>query len=333
MTKHTMNLRSELTSPEVQKFEKTYSESIGRQVALRDIPLKNFVDTTSGLLETKISQTFMKGASDAAGYWPELIKAVEMTSPQQSVPIISQRDFKVRKGRISGTAREGSGGKFTSVKLDATDDEKRRYVYFNIDREDVKMRNFDLVEAAVMAAGAAFAKNILDDVMSFYDSINGETQALSTDKRFVAVAKLLQKMAADGFDASAIVFDSGDFVKALTEETAGGTMPWLLGIPVGQPLGDNFGKGVFNGFVGDYMSKVPVYSIANTANGAGAGEIFAIDRDAAAVLGWAPGGQIELLQEVKKLDDLIANAIQAKYDIAAPTANKNAVGVVTGASA
>jgi len=328
------NLRRELDTSEVKAFEKRMSDKYGRSMRLNDVPLKNFVDTTTGLLETKISQMFVQGATDAAGFWPQLINVVQLTSPKQDVPVISQRDFQVVKGKVPRAGAVQAGGKFTKVSLDTTDDDKIRYVLLQIDEEDIKLRNFNVIESAITAAGKKYAKNILNDITAFYDAVaNQETQALSTDKRFVAIAKLIAKMADAGFDANLIFFEVNDWVKAFTEETTGGTMPWLNQVgPNGQPLGDNFGKGVMNGLVGRYMGKVPVYSIA-AEGGAGASEIFAIDTDAAAVFGWAPGGSIALTQEVHSMRDLQEAKIASKYDIQAPTANAKAVGTVTGASA
>lgn len=327
-----INLRKELEDTDVKRFERRESERLGRMVTLRDIPFKNFVDVSSSLLETKISQLFMKGAAEDAAFWPNFINVVQLDSPIQEVPVISERDFAVHKGRMPNTGNLQSGGKFTSARLDTTNDDNIRYMYIPIDEEDIKVRNFDIVERAIVAAGRKYAKNILNDITAHYDGISGKTQALSTDKRFVAIAKLIASMADSGYMANLIFFEVNDWVKAFTEETTGGTMPWLMQLQNGAPLGDNFGRGVMNGFVGLYMGRVPVYSIANEG-GAGAGEIFAIDVEAAAVFGWAPGGQIQLKQEVNKMADLINNKITSKYAIASPSVNANAVGVVTGASA
>jgi hypothetical protein len=327
------NVSKELETPEVKAFEKRMTENYGRSMRLGDVPLKNFVDTTTGLLETKIANLFMKGATDAAGFWSDLINVVQMTSPKQDIPVISPRDFKVHKGKVPRAGNVQSGGKFTKVSLDTTDDDLIRYIYLQIDEEDIKLRNFNVIERATMAAGQKYAKNILNDVTAHYDSISGKTQALGADKRFVALFKLFDLIAQDGFEATAVFFESGDFVKAITEETTGGTMPWLMQLQNGTPLGDNFGRGAgLNGLVGYLLNRIPVYSIANEG-GAGASEIFAIDVPAAAVFGFAPGGQIALKQEIKTMLDLVEAKIASKYDIKSPTANTSAVGVVTGASA
>lgn len=333
MTRHNFNLKDELRSPEVERFEKRYYESTGRQTALRDIPLKYFVDTTSALLQTKVLTTFIEGARDEAGFWQDLIRVVQLDSPVQKVPVISSRDFKVHKGKVPRTGNLQSGGKFTSVTLDTTNDDKIRYVYLQIDEQDVDLRNFNVIEQAIAKAGARFMKNILNDVTKAYDDVIGETQSLSTDKRFIAIAKLMANMSDKGFMPSRIIFEVNDWVKAFTEETTGGTMPWLSNVGLnGAPLGDNFGNAVFNGHVGRFMGRAEVYVISNEG-GMGAGEIMVVDKDAAAVFGWAPNGAIRLDQEVTKMRDLLEAKIQGKYDIAAPSANTSAVGAVTGASA
>jgi hypothetical protein len=330
------NLTEELRSPEVQQFEKNMSNHYGRQVALRDVPLKNFVDVSSGLLETKIASTFLKGATDEAGFWQSLINVVQMTSPKQDVPIVSQRDFKVRTGRISKAALEESGGSFRYVELDTTDDDKTRYVYLEIDGSDIRLRNFNVVEQAIQAAGAAFAKNILGDVIKHYIDHAGNEQALSSDKRFVAVMKAIAKNKTDGFGCSAIVVHYDDFVDAITEETTGGTMPWLMSLSgSAPPLGSNFsqGYGKLDGFVGNLFGKIPVFAVSNDSNLSG--NIVCVDVAAAAMLGFGPAGGISLAQEVRKIDDLVANAISATYDIKSHdddgSGNTNAVAVVTGA--
>lgn len=329
-----LNLRQELTSKEVERFTKRYSEEKGRDVAFRDIPIKNFVDVASGLLETKVSQLFMKGAADEAGFYSSLIRVVNMTSPIQQVPIVSQRDVKIRKGKISGAALEGSGGKVRSVKLDTTDDEKIRYALLNIDAEDVKLRNFNYIEQMIVAAGAAFSKNILGDVLSQYVNKAGNTQALGGDKYFVAVMKAIGLNKADGFGCSAIIVDYQDFVQAVTEETTGGTMPWLMSLQNGNPLGDNFGKnfGAVDGLVGYLFNRIPVYAVSNDSNLSG--NILCVDVPAAAALGFGPGGEIMTAQAINNMRDLVHNKIQAKYDINNPddgSGNTNAVAKVTGA--
>lgn len=330
-----LNLRQELTSPEVERFVKNYSERLGRQVALRDIPIKNFVDVDSKLLETKVSSLFMQGATDAAGFWPELINVVNTSAPKEEVPIVSDRDFEVRTGKVSGAALEGSGGKVRSVELDTTDDEKIRYVLLNIDAEDVKLRRFNYIEQSIQAAGRRLGKHILGEVIKHYVDKAGNTQALSTDKRFVAVMKAMSLNVDDGFGTTAIVINHSDFIKAVTEETTGGTMPWLLQLS-GAPLGSNFGEGVPQSGLAGYMwSKIPVYTVANDANLAG--NILCIDTKSAAVFGFAPGGTIEMAQQVDTMKDLVQNKIQCKYDIANPdddgSGNSIAIAKVTGASA
>jgi hypothetical protein len=330
------NLRNELATPEVKAFEQRMSDKYGRQVALRDIPIKNFVDTTTGLLQTKVASLVMRGATDEGGFWQNLINVVQMTSPKQDYPIISQRDFKVRKGKMPRTGNEQSGGKFRKVSLDTTDDHKIRYVYLEVDEQDVRVRDFDVIERSIYAAGQAFAKNILTEILSHYNSKAGNSQALSTDKRFVAVMKAIGLNKDDGFGCTSIVFESNDFVKAVTEETSGGTMPWLSTNVIGRPLGDDFGPGVVSqsGFVGKFFGQTDTYVVANDTTLAG--EILCIDANSAAVFGFAPGGDIQLSQEIHKLTDLIEAKISAKYDFASPDDGSgltNAVAKVTGASA
>lgn len=331
---HTFNIREELEAPEVKAFEKKISEQRGRDMRFSEIPLKNFVDTTSGLLETKTSMLFMQGASDEAGFWSKLINVVNLKSPIEEVPIISQRDFAVHRGKMPRTGNVQSGGKFTKVKLDTTNDDKIRYIYLQVDEQDIKLRNFDVIEKSVRAAGQKYAKNILNDVTTHYDSISGNTQALSTDKRFVAILKAMGLLADDGFMTTAIIFESNDFVKAVTEETTGGTMPWLQTLQNGAPLGDNLlaGEGMagLNGLMGRLFGRIPTYSIANEG-GMGAGEIVLVDVEACSVFGFAPGGQIALTQEIKKMQDMVENKIASKYDV--QNGNANAIAVVTGASA
>lgn len=327
-----IELRNELRSPEVIAFEKKYAESTGRQTALRDIPIKNFVDTTTGLLEAKVMSTVLRGATDEAGFWPELINVVQMTSPKQDIPIVSPKDFKIRKGKMPRTGNEQSGGKFTKVSLDTTNDEKIRYTYLEIDEEDIKLRNFGVIESAILAAGKAMAKNILTEITAHYVSVAGQSQALGGDKYFVAIMKLLDKVKAAGFTASAIVFESGDFVQAIVEETTGGSMPWLgMSWPGMQPLGDNFaspGAARLSGMVGKLFGTMPVYVVGNDNPGLN-GNILAIDAEAGSVFGWAPNGQLEVVTEIQRLNDLVANKIACKYDI--KNANASAVGKVTGA--
>src|SRR5690349_5451313 len=114
------NLSQELQTAEVKQFEKNMSDKYGRSMRLNEVPLKNFVDTTTGLLQTKVSSMFLKGATEEAGFWQDIINVVQLTSPKQDVPLISQRDFSVRRGRMPRTGNIQSGGKFRKVSLDTT---------------------------------------------------------------------------------------------------------------------------------------------------------------------------------------------------------------------
>jgi hypothetical protein len=250
------------------------------------------------------------------------------------VPIISPRDFAVRTGKIGAGRQEESGGRVRSVTLDTTDDHKIRYALFNITDEDVKLHNFDFIEKSIIATGAAFAKKILTDVLSHYVSKAGNSQALSTDKRFVAIMKAIALNKADGFGCKAIVMHYDDYVEAITEETAGGTMPWLMSLKAGTPLGSNFAEnfGDIDGFVGNLFGRTPVFAVSNDS--ALSGDILCIDVDAAGAIGFSPGGEIAMKSEVKTILDLVENKIQAKYDIASPDDGSgltNAVAKVTGA--
>lgn len=322
MTYTRFNLAKELETPEVKRFEQAHGNR-----PLADVPMKNFVDATTGLLATKVSATFIRGALDAASFWQDLIEVVQLSSPIEEIPIISQRDFAIRTGRMPKTGIEESGGKLTKARLDTTNEDKIRYAYLQIREDDVRQRSFDLVERSIFVAGQAFSRHILDDIIAHYISVAGNSQALSSDKYFVAVAKAIALNKADGFGCTAIVIDSDDFVQAITEETAGGTMPWLLQLQNGTPLGDNFGNGVGqDGLSGKLFGRIPVYQVA--ANADLTGNILCLDGKAASVLGFAPGGDFKLSQEVNSMHDLVEAKIQAKYDYA--NANANAVAKVTG---
>lgn len=332
------NLKQRLESPEVKRFEQRLSEEYGRNMRLGDVPLKNFVDVSSDLLETKVASLFLKGASDAAGFWRDLINVIPMNAPVQPVPLVSERDIEVRKGKISRAQREQSGGRVRTTKLDTTNDDKIRYIYLPIENEDIRMYGVDYAERMIVAAGRRFSKTILTDILKQYVNKAGNSQALGTDKRFVAVMKALGLNGDDGFGCSVIIIEqSTDFVKAVTEETSGGTMPWLTNVAMGSaPLGDNFAKGIASAGIAGYMfGQIPVYVINNAPELKG--NILCVDVPAAAALGFAPGGEIRTEQEIKRIDDLIENAISAKYDIANPdddgSGNTNAVAKVTGASA
>jgi hypothetical protein len=233
------------------------------------------------------------------------------------------------------TEPQQSGGRVRKVELDTTNDEKIRYVYLKIDAEDVKLRNFDVIERSITAAGAAFAKHILSQVTKFYVDKAGNSQALSTDKRFMAIMKAAALNGSDGFGCTAIVVEQNDFVKLVTEETAGGFMPWLNGVALGAPGSENFAKGVASaGIAGLMFGQIPVYVVNNDSNLAN--NILVIDVPSAAAFGWAPGGQIELAQEIRRMQDVVDNKIAAKYDYANPddgSGKTNAVAKVTGASA
>jgi hypothetical protein len=333
-----LNIAKELQSPEIRRFVEQVSRERGRDMRFSEIPLKNFVDVDAKLLETKVSTLFMQGATDAAGFWPKLINVVQMKAPKDEVPIISQRDFKVHTGKVPRAGVAQSGGKVRKCELDTTNDEKIRYVMLQIDEQDVKLRNFDVIENSIMAAGGALSKHILGQITKHYVDKAANTQALGGDKRFVAVLKAMGLLGDDGFGCTAIVVEQGtDFVKMITEETTGGTMPWLSNVALGSlPLGDNFAKGMASAGVAGYLfGQIPVYVVNNDANLKG--EILCVDVPSAAAFGFAPGGQIELSQEVKRMADLIENKIQTRYDYNNPdddgSGKTNAVAAVTGASA
>src|SRR5437870_4245321 len=208
------------------------------------------------------------------------------------------RYFKIRKGKMSRAQLEESGGKFRKVSLDTTDDHLIRYAYLQVNDEDAELRNFDVVTQSIYAAGQAFARNILDDVLAQHVNQAANVQPLGGDKYFVAVMKAIALNKFDGFGCNAIVFDQDDFVQAITEETTGGTMPWLLQLQNMTPLGDNFSSnfGMSDGLVGRLFNRIPVYVVSG--NSTLSGNIVLVDSQSAAVFGFAPGGAIEIKDSI-----------------------------------
>ncbi len=324
---HNLDLTKELASTEVKNFEKRMSERYGRDMTLRGVPLKNFVKVDTGLIETKVASMIIEGANDEAGFYPKLVRMHEMSSEKEVLPISSMRDYKVRRGRFAGSQLEESGGKTSQVTLDVTNEKSIRYVYLAISELDVQSQRFALIEDSIRNAGKALAKHVLGEITTRFVADAGNTQALAADKRFVAIMKLIDKIATSGFKASAVIFESSDFVDAITEETAGGTMPWLGTLQNSQPLGDNFatGMGLINGLAGTLFGRLPVYVVANDTGLAT--NIVAVDVQQGEVFGLYHG--MQFAENVNSIRDLVEAKISMRYDLV--KANANAIGKVTGA--
>lgn len=56
MANHTINLKQELQSVETKRFEANMQTKFGRALTFEQVPLKEFVNVDSGLLETKVYQ-------------------------------------------------------------------------------------------------------------------------------------------------------------------------------------------------------------------------------------------------------------------------------------
>ncbi|WP_415283899.1 hypothetical protein [Candidatus Nitrososphaera sp. FF02] len=319
-----------ISDAEIQRFERSMSDKFGRQVAISGIPLKNFVDVDSGLLEKKVNSLIMQGATDEAGYWRDIARVYTMTTPIEVVGLHSMRDYKVRTGKMSRAALEEAGGKIDSVTLDVSNDEKIRYLYLEIDENDLRLGKINSIEDAIKTAGSAFAKHVRDDIISAYLTHKGADveQALSTDKRYAALFKLAAKMNKKGFGMNCIIVDADDLVQAITEETDNGHLAWLTAMQAGASFGNNFASSIgnLNGHIGMFGAKVPIYVVGDTSASLN-GTILGVDKDKGIAVGLYE--DMRFAKNVNTMKDLVEAKIQARYDI--EKANANAIGWVSGA--
>ena len=317
-----------LLDPEVKQFEEIMSEKYKKQITLRDIPLKEVVDVNSSLLETKVATLIMEGAVDEAGYWRNIVNVHHMTAEKEEVPLTSMRDYKVRTGQFNGSEQEESGGKVQTISLDVSEETKERYLYVRIRERDIETKRFNFIADSLRNSGAAFAKHILDAIVSEYVSDANNTQALGGDTRFTAIAKLIGLMVDDGFNPDTCIIEVNDFVQAVTEQAGmAGPLPWLTAMQAGVSLGESFATtlGRMNGLVGTLFGNIPVYVVGNHSTLSG--DIVLVEKMKAEVFGLFK--DLTLKDNIDTMKDLREFKISATYDIA--LANNNAIGKVTGA--
>src|SRR5581483_3218267 len=163
------------------------TERFGRSMTVRNTPLKEFVAVDTGLLEVKVSDLVMQGAYDEAGYWRDIAFLYPMTAEKEEVQLISMRNYAVRTGKLTRKSKEESGGKVDRIELDVSNEKNDRYVYLQVDGRDVELKRFLNIENSIKAAGAAFAKQIRDDILTQYLANIGVSQALGADTRYTSL--------------------------------------------------------------------------------------------------------------------------------------------------
>jgi len=252
-----------MNDPSIKKLE----EKLGRPIS--SIPLKEVVSVDAGLVTDAVSRVVMRGAEDEAGYWREIISVRQMETEKEEIPLVTQRDFKVRTGHIDASGLEAAGGQFSRVSLDVSDEKTDHYLYCPIRERDIEMRRFDVVESALEAAGAAFAKHILSEITKAYVNDAGSTEALGTNTRFTALTNLIATMVDNGFSPDVCLMTAKDYAQVLqTEQSTGGAMPFITAIEAGPSAGENLiaGIGKMNGMVGRLFGVIPIYVIGNDSN-------------------------------------------------------------------
>lgn len=315
---------------DTQRFERRYSEQKGRQVTLRDIPLKDFVDADTNIFEKKVTSLIIEGATDKADYWRDIVHVYPMTSEVEVVPVPSMRQFKVRRGQFSKTGKQETGGRVAEVTLDVRDEDKERYCYFEIRERDIELKRYNFIAQSLRLAGKAFAKQIRDDILTAYIADKGADveQPRGTDARSTAVFKLASKMNKKGFGLDTIIIDSDNFTTAITE-VVGNTLPWLTAMNVGASITrENLSASIgdLNGLVGYFGGQVPIFVVGDTSATL-SGIILGIERMAGEVIGIHK--EITVKNEIKSIEDLIANKLVARYDI--KKANANGIGWISSA--
>lgn len=323
------DIRNVLSKTNIKKCEEVLKEKNSKYRTIFEMPLEEVLNVSPTLTEDKVAALILQGAWDEAGFWKDLIQIHQMTGEKEEVPMISMRDFAVRRGEVSGSEKEAAGGKYTAVSLSVAEELDDRYMLVTFKERDIRLKKFNPIERGMVASGAKFGKNILGDITKFYVD-NGTSVALGATepKRHIALATEVGKEIDAGFKGNVAIMNVLDFTDMLVEQAGtAGPFTFLSPNSTTGPTGPSLISGVgVQGLVGALYGKIPLYVIGNDANlstklviaDKESGGLFGLSRDITLIGDFTD--PIRGIQQFK---------LGATYDIA--LANAAAIRVITGA--
>jgi len=189
---------------ELKKFETE------KGVPLRQIPLKDLIHfnkatqkcETVGVEPTLIAQKLMDNViigQDFVPLWNKISRVVTMDVNKVEQPIISYGDFKVKKGGTGGHIRT-SGGFFSNVELDTSDEQGMYRVEVALRKTWIRDNKWSAVEESFRAAGQTMYDEVLLSIITKYlaDVDSTMTAALSAwgNSHYKAFVKMVSLISA-----------------------------------------------------------------------------------------------------------------------------------------
>jgi hypothetical protein len=332
-----MQTPSVTNTPEARTFFASMSERYGRNLSLRDVPLREFVDATPDLTRAKITDLVMRGYNRHA-YWSQLVKVYTMIEPIETLRLTNSNNFRVVTGFNNTQANLLRNNKNSAVNLSCIEDEKEKRLRVTLDERDfVPERAADL-EGEFIAIGESFSKTIRDEIIAAYLKNKTTQQARSGDTRYTAIQKLVKALNKTSNGMSAIIMHGDDFCTAITEETTGGNAPFAKALsPVSNiaiPFDSSRNK--YDGLIGFLDGRVPVY-VASDYNRSDlptfAGVILGVAVDEGLVMGLHKDFKIDTeyvnLEKGSNLVNAYRSTLSMRYDLQA--GNAAGIGYVSGA--
>jgi len=316
-----MMARDIFTDPETKRLE----EKLGRNIF--DIPLAEVLSVDSNILEQKVAATVLQGAWDEASFWKDIVRIEPMGNTEKmELSIITMRDFQRRRGHVGGAGRVAGGGQYTRVALDVSKENTDYYLHVSFKKRDIELQKFGQIENGLRAAGARFAKDILDDIVNAYVNDATTTEALGGNDRFTALTNLEASLVNAGHMPDVCIVEAADFAQVLqTQVGTAGPMPFITAIQAG-PSADGPSVGGLGkvGLVGNLFGTIPMYRVGN--NTTLAGDIILVRKEAGKVFGLSK--DITIVDFDDNIRSLEGFRIEARYDL--KTGIAAAIGKVTG---
>ena len=232
-----------LHDPEIKKVEETlHASHVRLDDVLRNYSFKEFaeaflqetsiyetVKVDNALFAVKVAATVEKGAAYAGSRWREVVRVFDLPEPasKMEVPKSSEADYTVHRGHAAGANRFASGGKVDRIALDTTPADTIRYVFVQVNEDDVRSRNFSAVEAALEDAGGALAADTLKFIVDTgLEADAGQTGAGTGQD--VLLSDTIKKMTRQGFKPDTFIATPQSVDKLRTyEKSTGGAMPFV----------------------------------------------------------------------------------------------------------
>jgi len=215
-----------------ERVRRTYAKHMGwsKVPLLADVSME-WLTLTVGhdddLIRAKMVTDVIRGAEEDENLWRAICKVIDMDEPKTSQAIITNEDFKLSPW-TQGTKPRTSGGSFFGFEFDCRESKGLWAFNIGLTRNQVRDAGYDALDEALIAAGQAIGRHLIDAIDAKYiaDIDATMTKNIATwdprgsgQDQYGAMVGMESALAARGFNADIVLCHPDEAADAAVLDT------------------------------------------------------------------------------------------------------------------